>query len=218
MTFRNIPRNATLLAGLLLLIVVSPSISGDRAGFLVELMFGLVLLGGVLSVGPMRRHRGFVALTVLIITVRWTELLSDIPGLPLGALVVTALWLVHATAIIIVHLFRRHDVTVDTILGAIVAYLMAAVAFAFVFEVIELAHPGSFSGLPEHAPRVHKHLRGPLLYFSLTCVTTMGYGDILAVSSLARPLSALEGVFGQIYLAVMIARLVGMYIARESAR
>jgi hypothetical protein len=214
----NIPRNAVLLAGLLLLIVVSPSVVGDRAGFLVELMFGLILLGGVVSVGSIRRHRGLIALTVLTIAVRWTRLLWDIPCLPLGALILTGLWLVHATAIIVVHLFRRRDVTVDTILGAIVAYLMAAVAFAFVFEVIELANPGSFSGLPEHAAEEYKSLRGPFLYFSLTCLTTIGYGDIVAVSSLARPLSVLEGVFGQIYLAVMIARLVGMYIARESAR
>jgi hypothetical protein len=212
----SIPRNAALLTGLLLLIVVSPSVSEDRAGFLVELMFGVVLLGGVVSVGPIRRHRGFIALTVLTIAVRWTGLLWDIPGLPLGALVVTGLWLVHATTIIVVHLFKRRDVTVDTILGAIVAYLMAAVAFALVFEVIELANPGSFSGIPEHAAEEYRSLRGSFLYFSLTCLTTIGYGDILAVSSIARPLSVLEGVFGQIYLAVMIARLVGMYIARES--
>ena len=52
-----------------------------------------------------------------------------------------------------------------------------------------------------------------MLYFSLVCITTMGYGDIVPVSNLARPLAVLEGVFGQLYLAVMIARLVGLHIA-----
>jgi hypothetical protein len=215
MITRFIPRNAALLVGLLMLIVVSPSVSGDRAGFLLEGLFGVVLLTGVYSVGSLRRHWAFLALTLATVALRWTELLSGIPGLSLVALVITVAWLAHATSIIIVHLFKRRDVTIDTILGAIVAYLMAGVAFAVVFEVVELANPGSFSGLAEDAlgdPRQ----RNSMLYFSLTSLTTIGYGDIVPVSSLARPLSVLEGVFGQFYVAVMIARLVGLYIARES--
>lgn len=218
MITRYIPRNAALLIGLLMLIVLSPSVSGDRAGFLLEGLFGVVLLTGVYSVGSIRRHWGFLALTLATVAVRWTGLLSDVPGLALVALVITVAWLAHATSIIVVHLFKRRDVTVDTILGAIVAYLMAAVAFAVVFEAVELASPGSFSGLAEDALGDPKLLRSSMLYFSLTSLTTIGYGDIVPVSSLARPLSVLEGVFGQIYLAVMIARLVGLYIARESAR
>jgi hypothetical protein len=52
-----------------------------------------------------------------------------------------------------------------------------------------------------------------MLYFSFVCITTMGYGDIVPLSDIARPLAVLEGVFGQLYLAVMIARLVGLHIA-----
>jgi hypothetical protein len=51
-----------------------------------------------------------------------------------------------------------------------------------------------------------------LLYFSLVSLTTVGYGDIVPVSGLARPVVVLEGVFGTLYLAVMIARLVGLHI------
>ncbi len=51
------------------------------------------------------------------------------------------------------------------------------------------------------------------MYLSLVCITTMGFGDIVPVSDIARPLAVLEGVFGQLYLAVMIARLVGLHIA-----
>ena len=57
-----------------------------------------------------------------------------------------------------------------------------------------------------------------MLYFSFVCITTMGYGDIVPVSDIARPLAVLEGVFGQLYLAVMIARLVGLHIASSHNR
>ena len=56
-----------------------------------------------------------------------------------------------------------------------------------------------------------------LLYFSLVSITTMGYGDILPVSALARSFASLEGVFGTLYLAVMIARLVGLHSRRRDA-
>jgi hypothetical protein len=61
-----------------------------------------------------------------------------------------------------------------------------------------------------------QELSNSMVYFSLICITTMGFGDIVPISSLARPVAALEGVFGQLYIAVMIARLVGLHIARSN--
>ena len=152
-------------------------------------------------------------LTVVTLAVRWGELLSGGPQLDVGALLITVLWLIYAVSIIIGHLFQRHDVTADTILGAVVTYLLAAIAFTFAFEIVELLQAGSFSGIPDQARSHRAELGSSMLYFSFVCITTMGYGDIVPVSDIARPLAVLEGVFGQLYLAVMIARLVGLHIA-----
>ena len=212
---RHIPRNAALLVSLLLLIVASPSVPTDASGVLFELVFDAILLAGVYSVGPGKHRWPFLVLTVVTLGIRWGEHLSGITTLDVGALFITVIWLTYAVSIIIAHLFQRRDVTVDTILGAMVAYLMVAVAFTLVFEIMELRHPGSFSGLPDSAATHRPELAASMMYFSLVCITTMGYGDIVPVSDLARPLSVLEGVFGQLYLAVMIARLVGIHIARS---
>jgi hypothetical protein len=210
---RDIPRNAALLVVLLLLIVVSPSIPESSSGVLFELVFDSVLIAGVYSVGPGRHRWPFLVLTVVTLAVRWGEHLSGGPQLDVGALLITVLWLVYAVSIIISHLFQRSDVTVDTILGAVVPYLLAAVAFTLAFEILELLQPGSFSGIPDQARSHRAELGSSMLYFSFVCITTMGYGDIVPVSDIARPLAVLEGVFGQLYLAVMIARLVGLHIA-----
>ena len=167
------------------------------------------------SVGPSRHRSAFLVLTVVTLAVRWGELLSGVKGLDLGALALTSVWLFYAVAIIVAHLFQRQEVTVDTILGAIVTYLLAAVAFAQIFVTIELVEPGSFSGLSDAATVDRPELSNALMYFSLVCITTMGYGDIVPASELARSLSVLEGVFGQLYIAVMIARLVGLHLAAE---
>lgn len=207
------PRGAALLASLLVLIVVTPLLSGKAAKYLVELVFNGVLLAGVYSVGPGKLRWPFLVLTVVTLAVRWGEHLAGVSYLDVGALALTVAWLVYAVSIIIADLFRRSDVGVDTILGAVVTYLLVAVAFTLVFEIIELQKPGSFSGIGDGAALDRRELAGSMMYLSLVCITTMGFGDIVPVSDLARPLTVLEGVFGQLYLAVMIARLVGLHIA-----
>jgi hypothetical protein len=84
------------------------------------------------------------------------------------------------------------------------------------FQIIELHSPGSFIGFPSVESGVERDLASTTMYFSLVCLTTMGFGDIVPVSALARPVAVIEGVFGQLYLAVMIARLVGLHIAHSS--
>jgi hypothetical protein len=214
---QRIPRNAALLIALLTLIVGSSAIGDDGSGWLFELFFDAILLTGVHSVGPGKHRWPFLVLTVFTFGVRWTERLSGVVSLDVGALFITVVWLAYAVWIIIRHLFQRRDVTADTILGAIVAYLLVAVGFTLAFELIELRNPGSFSGIPMSAGSDRSELGSAMVYFSLVCITTMGFGDIVAVSDLARSLAVLEGVFGQLYLAVMIARLVGLHIARSSS-
>ncbi len=211
--FQRIPRNAFLLIALLALVVMSPAVTKSGSAWLLELFFDAILLTGVHSVGPGKHRWPFVVLTVFTLGVRWTERLSGVVALDVGALAVTVIWLAYAVWIIIAHLFQRRDVSVDTLLGAMVAYLLVAVAFTLMFEIIELRHPGSFSGLSPSAGDDRRELSSSMVYFSLVCITTMGFGDIAPVSHLARPLAVLEGVFGQLYLAVMIARLVGLHIA-----
>jgi len=212
---RKIPRSAALLLGVLVLIVISPSLSFKGGRLVAELIFDVIFMTGVYAVGLSRHRWAFAGLSAITLAVRWTELLHNGGGLDVLALGLTAIWLAYAASVIIVDLFQRSDVNSDTILGAIVTYLPVGIAFMMVFQVLELRYPGSFSGLPEGA-HDHRHaMASSMMYFSLVCLTTMGYGDIAPVTDFARPLSVLEGVFGQLYLAVMIARLVGLHITRQ---
>lgn len=213
---QRIPTHAALLIVLLALVMISPLVSGVGAGFVLELMFDAVLLAGVYSVGPSHHRWPFLVLTVVALGVRWGEQLSGGGLFDLGALGITVVWLGYAIWILVAHLFQQREVTVNMIFGAVVAYLLVAVAFALLFQILEMQHQGSFSGITSEAFETHKKLDQSLMYFSLVCLTTMGFGDIVPVSNLARPLAVLEGVFGQLYLAVMIARLVGLHIAHEN--
>ena len=212
---QRVPTHAGLLIVLLILIIVSPLVPIDRSAFILELLFDLVLLTGVHSVGPTRHRWPFLLLTVLTLGIRWGEELTGHGVLDVSALGITTIWLVYAISIIVGHLFQQREVTLNTIFGAVVTYLLAGVAFGMVFQIIELQSPGSFSGIPDSALVHRNQLTSSMMYFSLVCLTTMGYGDVVPASNLARPIAVLEGVFGQLYLAVMVARLVGLHIVHE---
>jgi len=212
---RTTPHYGVLLLVLLILFVVAPLLPAERAGFGVEFFFDLVLVTGAYSAAWQSRHRlPFLVLTAVTLAMRWTDMALDHSAFSLASIVVVFLWLVYAIGLIVTALFRMEKVNTNAILGAIVAYILTAVAFAMAFLLIELLQPSSFTGLPTGG--VQRELEHALLYFSFVSITTMGYGGILPVSALARSTASIEGVFGTLYLAVMIARLVGLQSAAKT--
>lgn len=106
--------------------------------------------------------------------------------------------------------FGGGEVTRHRILGAIAIYLMAALLFAVLFRMVGQFHANAFQG-PVMAA---SGLSGPQsLYFSFSTVTTAGYGDIVPLHPLARSLANLESVFGQLYPATILARLITLELA-----
>ena len=114
-------------------------------------------------------------------------------------------------------ILRVERVTGDAIAGGVCVYLLIGMPWGAVFTTLELLQPGSF--LQGGAP-IAREAHGPygeLLYFSYVTVMTIGYGDILAATPVARMLSVLAALSGQLYLAVFVAGLVGMLAAQGRA-
>ncbi len=100
---------------------------------------------------------------------------------------------------------RSEGNALDRTVGGVCGYFLLGFAWSRLFALLHLFDPGTFS----NGEMVLRLNESDLLYFSFVNLTTLGYGDIVPVSGLARILSALEAVFGTLYLAVMIASLVG---------
>ena len=129
------------------------------------------------------------------------------------------------TAIAILsNIVKSKTVTSDTIYGAICAYLLLGLTWAFLFCTLEVLHPGAF--LESGVALSTRHVEFPQfamiqlahLYYSLCTLSTVGYGDILPKSGPARAFSNLEAITGQMYLTILIARLVAMQIAHSNSR
>jgi hypothetical protein len=98
-------------------------------------------------------------------------------------------------------------VTADLIYCAISIYLLIGIGWAGIYTVVEGISPGSFTGTSEG---------GDLLYFSFVTLTTVGYGDVLPLSVLGKRLAVFEAAMGSIYMAVIIAMIVGRYMSMHS--
>jgi voltage-gated potassium channel len=109
-------------------------------------------------------------------------------------------------------IFQEQDVTKDTIAGAAAVYLLFGLMWSFLYGVLDLVEPGSFA-ISEAQTLGERTI---YLYYSFVTITTLGYGDVTPISYIATSLAVLEAVVGQLYLVVLVAWLVGMYVSKKS--
>jgi hypothetical protein len=185
-----------------------------RIGLLTDIFSSLVLLSGAYAFSDQRKAF-FVALVIAVPALLLQVVSFFLPSEPINIVkrIVYALFLAYILIIILSHIFREREVTEDLITGAVCAYLLIGMLWTFVFYFLELAKEGSFA----HA-RAFQDDVGPFLYYSFVTLTTLGYGDIVPLTSPARSLAVLEAVTGQLYLAVTIARLVGVHASQSRFR
>lgn len=103
---------------------------------------------------------------------------------------------------------KQRIITADTLFGAICGYLLIGFTWSFIYLLIASIDPTSFSIHMDH-DTIRTRI-DHFIYYSYVTLTTIGYGDILALKSVARNFSWLEAVVGQVYLAVWISQLVGL--------
>ncbi len=105
-------------------------------------------------------------------------------------------------------IFSERMVTIDTIQGGIAIYFLSGLLWAFFYQMLLLFNSDAIL-FSDHASGGFSDM----IYFSFVTMTTLGYGDITPVSRMAKNLALLEAVWGQTYLAVLVARLVGLHLS-----
>jgi Ion channel len=197
------PALSVFLGLLLLFLFVLPPLAesrGDGRSLVVSLGFPALLLAGVAAVSARPAVRAALfALVVGATAVRWGPF--SIQATEAASLVSVA-----ATAVVVLaQTFRAGPVNVHRIQGAVAAYLLLGLAWALAYELVALLAPGAFSGTGLGGAE-----RPSFVYFSFVTLTTVGYGDVTPVHSVARTLAVAEALTGQLYPAILLARLVSL--------
>ena len=186
------------------LFVLPPLVEPEGQGrsLIVDLGLSVLLLAGVAAVSPHRAVR--VLLFVLVVgalVVRWGAFAAPVTA---AAALVTVMAM---TFVVLGQAFRAGPVNVHRIQGAVAAYLLLGLAWALAYEALALVADGAFSSGGPAEPE-----RGRFIYFSFVTLTTVGYGDVTPVHPYVRSLATFEAIVGQLYIAVLIARLIGLEI------
>jgi hypothetical protein len=204
---------ALLVVLIIELFVLSPITGiGRVANLIAELVFSLILLAGLRSMARNKAIRVFFSLFVVLgvathfgwrlfdlsFLAGWNSLFSSLAVM--GMLIVT-LWMV----------YQDGPVTGHRVRGAVAAYLLISVLFAKAYALINYLVPGAFNmALP--VTTLPGERGQTFYYFSIVTLTTVGYGDITAVAPMARSFVMAEALIGQLYPAILLARLVSLEI------
>jgi hypothetical protein len=205
---------ATLLVVQLLGVLLYPFMEGAEVGRALFSLFGLVVLA--LAVVAVRSTPALtwvsitIGLPVVVLTVL-EAVNPDNTTISLWSGVLHALFYFYTTYGLIAYMFADDWVTRDELYATGAAFTVAAWAFAYVYGVVQIIWPGSFTAaLDPDAPRTWMEL----LYLSFTTMTSVGLSDITPILPNARSFVMIEQVAGVMYVALVVARLVGLTIAR----
>lgn len=227
-------RHSALLLALVAAFVVRPLIGDTGAGFLVFSIALVVLLlvalyninvdelvgerGRLLTQARRRRILGWM-LAAAAGAERITVIFVHSPMLTLAGSICWLLFVVFVAVSELRSVLKQREVTGETICMAVSVYLLLGFSWALLYAIMFQRHPESFSGIVTGTPAQptdFQHFFPILGYFSLTTLSTIGFGDITPLTLQARYAAVAEGITGQFYLAILVARLVGMQMSRSA--
>jgi Ion channel len=198
-------RYAFLFYTLLLTMVAAPVFAAlQLEGALIELFLAANLLAAVMPVSAGSNRRVLVTLITGVWLVRSAAAWFDHPALLAMTLGMWILIGLFAAAGALRFAMGAAKVDAEHLYAALSAYLLAGIFFGVFYWVLEQIWPGTFAFAGDFS-------RMSAIYFSFVTLATLGYGDIVPRSDVARGLAIVEGVGGQLFLAVMVARLVSLY-------
>jgi amino acid transporter len=229
-------RHSALLAALIAAFAIRPLIGDTGAGFLV---FGIALVllllvalyninvdqlvgerGRLLIQARRRRTLGWILAAAAgaerVATILWHGPMVDMTG--------SICWLLFVAFVTVSELrsvLKQREVTGETICMAVSVYLLLGLCWAFLYAIIFQRHPESFAGIVAAGASRSTEFQDifPVFgYFSLTTLSTIGFGDITPLTLQARYAAVAEGITGQFYLAILVARLVGLQMSRSASQ
>lgn len=199
-----------LLGSLIALAVISPLSVHSSIAKLIHL--ALIQIALVSSVVAAQRYRRLFWLAVSLGLVVFADLSLEYVDrdaqIHSSALILSCLFFCILGATFLYDIFQATSINADHICGAICVYIILGLVWMFLFGIILNHNPGALS-FPE-GELADGRKSGTLTYFSFVTLTTLGYGDIQPLTPAARTACWLEAVIGQVYLTVLIARLVGL--------
>lgn len=229
----NTPASITLwksytgmLLSIVILIIFSPYIDRTYSGLIIlDILFGIVIFLGFTAV---LKEKWKILFGIVVLVIGLLFDVMNMNGTSSVKIVFSSamelVFLGFITVVILSHIIDAERITVNEISGALCVYFLMGIMWALIYYMIEFTWPGSYSSLPHLSiPGVitfdtAMNIFSTLLYFSYITLTSVGYGDCTPLTIMSRGFSNIEAVIGQLYIAVIVSRLVGLFIMNRRAQ
>jgi len=208
-----------LLIALIMLLLVYPSVEKSaEASILVAIFNSALLIAAAFASGQGRRAL-LVALAFALpaLALNWLWVVTNDRQIGVILLVTMIFFYGFTIAQVLAYVLRPGAVTGDKLHGATSAYIMLGLFWAFIYLLVETLLPGCFVNLVNHSPDSTVDWR-QFVFFSFTTLTSTGYGNIVPISGYAQSAAILEQLAGVFFVAVLVARLTGLYQPAGTSR
>jgi len=207
---------AALLILLVLNVFVVPFVAAPEGVFsrlARDVLLSLILLSGVAAVSE-HRSQFVVILCVAAaaMLLRWSGWLFPSGGAPVLLDESVPFSLGILGAVIGINVFSGGVVTIDRILGAVALYILIGIVWANAYQLVGVHVPDAYAGMRDAGDPADPTI---WIYFSFVTLTTVGYGDLTPLAHAAKSLVIIEALIGQLYPAIVLARLVSLRAASE---
>jgi hypothetical protein len=214
-----------LLASLLLMLVVVPVVHNRLIASLLQAAFLTAVLVTAIVANRERRRILVAGIVVAVVAIplNWATVFFPNPLLIITAYSAGIAFLGMTAALILISVLRDHLATMQAVVGAICVYLLIGLTWALVYSALEYAQGDAFI-IPERSIVVQardgrkRTSYSQMVYFSFVTMSTLGYGDMLPRTPAAQTAAWMQSVLGQLYLAVLVARLVSVLPTTMSRR
>ena len=205
-----------LLISLVLLMIASPIVSDSHViSFFIESFLFVVVIAITLWISGTGKVFFFTAVSFAVIAMFFhypAMFVFDNKYMGLVALFTYLLYIGVAIIFMLGKIFSEKRITADTVKGSISVYLLIGIWWQVLYTAIWVFDQSSFT-------LQDSRVNSPdFFYFSFTTMTTLGYGDIIAKSHAAKTVAMLQAITGQMYIAILVARLVGLHIAHSQKK
>ena len=206
--------NYSLLFFVIILVFVVPVLQSRFHDELFDVFFTLVYITATMSVERYRKQ--FIATAIVIMAMMWISSAERLPLLNTISNLLGILFFIFVVVSFIITISRSKKVNARVILESINGYLLMGIMFTIIVAVIVSINPLAFS-FPEGTLSDGQASNfGNYMYYTLVTMTTLGYGDVLPVAPYAKSVAIFISVAGQLYIAVIIAMLVGKFAGNQS--
>lgn len=219
----SLGRFGSLLVCLSLTFVIAPFFTDNVSGLsAISVLYTIAIVVGIYAVSGHRRRFYFaIFLAIPALVTEWISSYFVTTPMVIANMVLDGIFIGYVAAVILYEVLDEDHVTLDTIAGGIAVYLLIGMGWVLAYGAIEYLHPGAFLVQDQRLIDIHPEVqvRFPeFIYFSFITLTTLGYGDIVPTTPPARATAAAEAIVGQLYIAIFVARLVGLHLFHHQIR